>query len=63
MDDDAGPHRVDPDDRDRETLRDKLARCISNCYSDQPGRLCLVKRDYHAADAVMALLLREGALR
>jgi hypothetical protein len=57
---DNEPHRVDWDPGVRETLRDKLARCISDSYSPQPGRLCLVKQDYRAADDVIALLLREG---
>ena len=53
-------HRVDPDPGCPPTLRDKLARLISNAYSPQPGRLCLVKNDYRAADDVMTMLRREG---
>lgn len=49
-------HRVDPDDPSKPTLRDRVARLLSNAYSPQPGRLCMTKQDYLAADEVMALL-------
>jgi hypothetical protein len=51
---DGGPHRVDPDDVSNPTMRDRLARLISNAYSGAPGRLCLVKQDYQIADDVIA---------
>lgn len=57
---DVGQHRVDYEGPP--TLRDKLARLISNAYSPQPGRLCLTKGDYKAADDVMQLLRAEGRL-
>lgn len=54
------PHRVDPDPGKSHTLHDKIARTISNNYSGAPGRLCLVKTDYLAADDVMRLLRGDG---
>lgn len=53
-------HRVDPDPSQPPTLRDRLARLLSNAYSDQPGRLCLIKQDYRAADDVLEFFKRNG---
>ena len=55
---DPEKHRVDPDGEP--TLRDRLARLVSNAYSDKPGRMCMIKRDYCAADDILAFLRREG---
>jgi hypothetical protein len=56
--DDPGPNRVDPGPGPR-TDRDKLARIISDFYSyEAPGRLCLSKADYLAADAAIAFFER-----
>jgi hypothetical protein len=53
-----GPHRVDHDEPP--TVRDRLARALSNAYSMAPGRLSLTKQDYIAADDAMKIMREHG---
>jgi hypothetical protein len=57
-----GGHRCDPDDPGNPTFRDELARVISNSDSPQPGRICMVDRDYKMADDVIRFLHSKGLL-
>jgi hypothetical protein len=55
-----GSVRCDPDDPQHPTFIDRLARAISDSDSPQPGRLCMIPRDYKMAGDVLSFLSGEG---